>query len=120
VRQRRAGPSRLDTLVALSIVDPGFGGVPAALHHARQGRPLQLDRLVASVRRGQQAPADALSQGLHASTLCTDMRAPWGDSAATGRPPRRAAALPGRVATGRRRDSSAHASGQPHTGNVKG
>jgi pimeloyl-ACP methyl ester carboxylesterase len=82
VRQRRDGPALLDTLVALSIVDPSFGGVPAALHAARQGRPLQLDRLVAAVRRGQQAPAEALSQGLHASTLCTDMRAPWGDSAA--------------------------------------
>lgn len=38
VRRRPAGgPALLDTLVALSIGAPRFGGVPAALHAARRG-----------------------------------------------------------------------------------
>ena len=31
---------------------------------------------------GDQAPADALDQGLHASALCADWRYPWGNSSA--------------------------------------
>jgi pimeloyl-ACP methyl ester carboxylesterase len=85
VRRRHDGPALLDTLVALSIVDPGFRGVPAALRAARQGRAGPLDQLVADVRRGQRAPAEALSQGLHASTLCADLPMPWGSAAAPRR-----------------------------------
>jgi pimeloyl-ACP methyl ester carboxylesterase len=80
VRSRGDGSELLDTLVTLSIVDPSFNGVPEALHAARQGRPAGLDRLVAAVRQGSGASAEVLSQGLHASTLCTDTPAPWGDS----------------------------------------
>jgi pimeloyl-ACP methyl ester carboxylesterase len=82
VRARGGGPELLDTLVTLSVVEPDFRGVPEALHAARQGRPAALDRLVAAVRQGSGATAPELSQGLHASTLCTDMPAPWGDSSA--------------------------------------
>jgi pimeloyl-ACP methyl ester carboxylesterase len=80
VRSRGDGSGLLDTLVTLSVADPGFPGVPEALHEARQGRPARLDQLVAAVRRGSGASAEELSQGLHASTLCTDTPAPWGDS----------------------------------------
>jgi pimeloyl-ACP methyl ester carboxylesterase len=80
VRSRGDGSGLLDTLVTLSVADPGFPGVPEALHEARQGRPARLDQLVAAVRRGSGASAEELSQGLHASTLCTDAPAPWGDS----------------------------------------
>jgi pimeloyl-ACP methyl ester carboxylesterase len=82
VRARGGGVGLLDTLVTLSVVDPTFPGVPEALRAARQGQPARLDRLVAPVRQGSGATAAQLSQGLHASTLCADTPAPWGDSAA--------------------------------------
>ena len=78
VRARHDGPELLDTLTAFSIVAPAYPGILAALRAARQGHPARLDRIVAAVRRGQRAPAAFLSQGLHASTLCGDLRAPWG------------------------------------------
>jgi len=78
VRARHDGPELLDTLTAFSIVAPAYPGILAALRDARQGHPARLDRIVAVVRRGQRAPAAFLSQGLHASTLCGDLRAPWG------------------------------------------
>jgi pimeloyl-ACP methyl ester carboxylesterase len=80
VRQRGDGAELLDALVTLSIVDPTFGGVPEALHAARNGDPAALDRLVDRLRQGDDTPAGQLSQGLHASTLCADTPAPWGDS----------------------------------------
>jgi pimeloyl-ACP methyl ester carboxylesterase len=82
VRSRGGGPELLDTLVTLSVAEPSFRGVPEALHAARQGQPGELDRLVAAVRQGSAATAPELSQGLHASALCTDTPPPWGDSSA--------------------------------------
>lgn len=82
VRSRGGGPELLDALVILSVAEPEFRGVPEALHAARQGQPAMLDRLVAAVRQGSAATAPELSQGLHASTLCADTPAPWGDSSA--------------------------------------
>jgi pimeloyl-ACP methyl ester carboxylesterase len=101
VRSGGGGAELLDTLVALSVVDPRFPGVPEALRAARQGRPERLDRLVTAVRQGSAASAAELSQGLHASTLCADTPAPWGDSAAPVKG--RAAAL--RRAVDRLRDA---------------
>jgi pimeloyl-ACP methyl ester carboxylesterase len=91
VRSRGDGPELLDTLVTLSVVDPSFPGVPEALRAARRGQPVQLDRLVTAVRQGSAASAAELSQGLHASTLCVDIPAPWGSSSTPVRG--RAAAL---------------------------
>ena len=34
------------------------------------------------VRRAQRAPAQVLSQGLHAATLCADTKSPWGGAGA--------------------------------------
>ena len=34
------------------------------------------------MRRAQRAPAQVLSQGLHAATLCADTRSPWGGAGA--------------------------------------
>jgi pimeloyl-ACP methyl ester carboxylesterase len=81
VRARHDGPALLDTLVTLSIADPRYRAVPRALHDARAGRPERLDRLIAAVRRGDQAPASFLSQGLHDSSLCEDYPQPWGGPA---------------------------------------
>jgi pimeloyl-ACP methyl ester carboxylesterase len=78
------GPALLDVLVADSVVAPNFPGVLDALHAARAGRPRALEALIAAVQRYEAAPAMFLSQGLHESTLCLDLTAPWDPSA----PPR--------------------------------
>ena len=78
VAQRHDGVELLDTLTALSIVSPTFRSIIPALREARAGRTGRLDAIVAGVRRGQRTPAGFLSQGLHASTLCGDLRGPWG------------------------------------------
>jgi pimeloyl-ACP methyl ester carboxylesterase len=41
-----------------------------------------LDSWLALTHQWQEAPAEALDQGLHASALCGDWRWPWGSSAA--------------------------------------
>jgi pimeloyl-ACP methyl ester carboxylesterase len=82
VRARHNGPELDDTFVAMSVGAPDFPGVPRALREARQGYPQRLDRLVRAVRRAQRAPAQVLSQGLHAATACADLRTPWGGPAA--------------------------------------
>jgi pimeloyl-ACP methyl ester carboxylesterase len=78
IAQQHNGVALLDTLTALSIVSPAFRRIPDALHEARAGRTEKLDAIVAGVRRGQRTPAGFLSQGLHASTLCGDLKGPWG------------------------------------------
>ena len=82
VRARHDGPALYDTLVALSVGAPTFPGVLAALRAARRGDAGRLERIVRAVRRAQRAPAEVLSQGLHAATACADLRPPWGGSAA--------------------------------------
>ncbi|HEU5416568.1 MAG TPA: alpha/beta fold hydrolase [Streptosporangiaceae bacterium] len=78
VRRYHDGPALFDTLVTMSVGAPSFPGVPAALHAAAAGDPAALRALMARVRAADAAPATALSQGLHASTLCADLRMPWG------------------------------------------
>jgi pimeloyl-ACP methyl ester carboxylesterase len=82
VRRYDIGPELDDTLVAMSVGAPNFPGVLAALREARAGKPAHLRRIVRVVRRAQRAPAQVLSQGLHAATLCADARPPWGGAAA--------------------------------------
>jgi pimeloyl-ACP methyl ester carboxylesterase len=82
VRASHDGPEIYDTLVAMSVGAPTFPGVPAALRAARQGQPQRLQGIVRAVRRAQRAPEDVLSQGLHAATLCADLRPPWGSPSA--------------------------------------
>jgi pimeloyl-ACP methyl ester carboxylesterase len=81
VRARHDGPELDDTLVAMSVGAPSFPGVLAALREARAGHPRHLERIVRVVRRAQRAPAQVLSQGLHAATACADLRTPWGGPA---------------------------------------
>jgi pimeloyl-ACP methyl ester carboxylesterase len=71
----------LDALVTMSVIDPTYPGVPEALHAARLGNRVALDTLIASFRPDPNTPAEALSQGLHASALCTDNPMPWGGPA---------------------------------------
>jgi pimeloyl-ACP methyl ester carboxylesterase len=86
VRRYHDGPKVFDALTLLSIVDPTYRAafdVPSILHRARAGDPAPLANLLATAHTWQQAPADALDQGLHASALCADWRFPWGSSAAS-------------------------------------
>jgi pimeloyl-ACP methyl ester carboxylesterase len=57
VRRYHDGPALLDMLVALSVGDPSFPGVPAALHAAAAGRPDALSALVAQVHAADSATA---------------------------------------------------------------
>jgi pimeloyl-ACP methyl ester carboxylesterase len=91
VRARHDGVALLDALIALSIGPPRLGSLPALLSAARAGQPAALDRLVRAVTAQDKAPAAVLSAGLHAATLCEDMRGPWGGPAVP--PARRARAL---------------------------
>jgi pimeloyl-ACP methyl ester carboxylesterase len=58
---------------------PGTGDVLSALHDARTGNPAHLAGLEQDFD-APQAPEQAYSTGLHAATLCADLRFPWGDS----------------------------------------
>ena len=78
VRRYHDGPAVLDTLVEMSVSDPSFPGVPAALDAAAAGRPASLNALIAQVHASDAATRGELSQGLHASTLCADVPMPWG------------------------------------------
>jgi pimeloyl-ACP methyl ester carboxylesterase len=68
----------LDALVTLSVFDPTYPGVLEALHAAARGRPAGLRQLVRQFGPDAATPAQALSQGLHASALCADNPMPWG------------------------------------------
>jgi len=78
VRRYHDGPALFDTLVAMSVGDPSFPGVPGALHAAAAGQPGALRALMARVHAAEAVTAGELSQGLHTSALCADMPMPWG------------------------------------------
>jgi len=92
VRHRGDGVKIFDTLVTYEFIDPtyrnpdppgvprGFGDAIGALHAARYGNPAHLDQLIQGLSPGGGSP-DGFSSGLHAATLCTDMRFPWGSDA---------------------------------------
>ncbi len=80
VRRTTIATGLLDALVTMSVAEPTYRGVPEALHSARQGDPAELESLVARYGPDPATPADALSQGLHASALCADNPMPWGDA----------------------------------------
>lgn len=82
VRRDRDGPAMLDLMTSMSIVDPTFRPLLAALHTAARGDDGPLRRLMEGYHTGMQAPAELLSQGLHASALCSDSHFPWGSSTA--------------------------------------
>jgi len=85
VAHRHYGPQLLDALTLFSIVDPTFRSefdVADVLHRARRGDLSGLRLMLRTASAWQAAPAEALSQGLHASALCADWRFPWGSSSA--------------------------------------
>ena len=73
----------LDMLTGLSVGAPRGNGAQQALDAAADGNTGHLEGLQAGVSRVMKSwTAEKLSQGLHASTLCADMPAPWGDASA--------------------------------------
>jgi pimeloyl-ACP methyl ester carboxylesterase len=76
------GPEMLDMLTGLSVGAPHDNGAAGALQAAADGNGRPLKGLHAGVLRAMKWPAERLSQGLHAATLCADMPAPWGDASA--------------------------------------
>ncbi len=83
VKNEDNGPQMLDMLTGLSVGAPRGNGAARALEAAADGDTGPLDGLQAGVSRVMKSwGAQMLSQGLHASTLCADMPAPWGDASA--------------------------------------
>jgi len=83
VRERKNGPQMLDMLTGLSVGAPRGNGSARALQAAANGNAAPLEGLQAGVSRVMKSwTAEMLSQGLHASTLCADMPAPWDDASA--------------------------------------
>ncbi|HET6551186.1 MAG TPA: alpha/beta fold hydrolase [Solirubrobacter sp.] len=82
VREHHNGPELLDILTGLSVGAPRGNGAANAIHAAADGNEAPLDGLIDGVQHAMKWPAKLLSQGLHASTLCADMPAPWGDASA--------------------------------------
>jgi pimeloyl-ACP methyl ester carboxylesterase len=73
------GPQMLDVLTALSISHPHLKIAIDLLHAAAAGHRTGLLRLQRGVERRERSyPANLLSQGLHAGTLCADTPTPWG------------------------------------------
>ncbi|MER7767556.1 alpha/beta fold hydrolase [Kitasatospora sp. NPDC096140] len=87
VRQYGNGAQILDALTSYEFTDPNYGGVAEALHEAAAGQPAKLQNFIDTVHQGDAAPANLLSQGLHAATVCADGRFPWGttDTPVAGR-----------------------------------
>lgn len=69
------------TYRALNLPDlpPGVGDLIGSLHAARNGNSAPLDALLTNLASGGD-PVNRFSSGLHAATLCADMRFPWGSS----------------------------------------
>jgi pimeloyl-ACP methyl ester carboxylesterase len=82
-----------DILVILTVIDPRLTdpSIPflSSLHQAAGGNPVPLTNLVMGFYGSNVVRPQIYSSGLHAATLCADMRGmPWGDAGTplTGRP----------------------------------
>ena len=83
VAQEGNGPELLDMLTALSVGKPRDDGYLTAIRQAADGDDASLRRWLTGVGKVVHGyTAAQLSQGLHASTLCADWPAPWGDASA--------------------------------------
>ncbi|MGE5272561.1 MAG: alpha/beta fold hydrolase [Verrucomicrobiota bacterium] len=80
VRHGVDGVKLFDLIVAYEFADPDYTAVLSEIHEARQGNPNPLLGLEANVRRAAGAPPQLFSAGLHAATLCADLRLPWSSS----------------------------------------
>jgi pimeloyl-ACP methyl ester carboxylesterase len=83
------GPDLLDGIVTTTFSEELDRRIPAAVRSALDGDPAPLLRLRRVTRMMNAGPASSLSAGLHAATLCADIRYPWGgpDAPLAGRRP---------------------------------
>jgi len=77
VRHGIDGVKLFDLIVTYEFVDPDYTAVILDLHQARQGDRSQLVALERNVHQASGAPTEFFSAGLHAATLCADLRLPW-------------------------------------------
>jgi pimeloyl-ACP methyl ester carboxylesterase len=82
VRHGVDGVALFDAIVTSEFVDPSYTDMLAALHAARLGSRSDLTATIAQMKQAGTVPAELLSSGLHAATLCTDLRFPWGRTTA--------------------------------------
>jgi pimeloyl-ACP methyl ester carboxylesterase len=68
-------------VMSLSNVNPSFSGIPQMLHEARNGATAKLEEFFRNTSSAG-GPYQDLSAGLHMATICSDLRFPWGTSAA--------------------------------------
>jgi pimeloyl-ACP methyl ester carboxylesterase len=98
VRHGVDGVKLFDTIVTYEFVDPDYTAVLADIHEARQGDRSSLLGLETNVHDAAGAPPELFSSGLHAATLCADLRLPWSSSTPIAARPallaRRLASLP--------------------------
>lgn len=80
VRTYHNGVQILDAITSYEFTDPNYAVVPGLLHEAAGGRPEKLQAFLDTVHKDDAAPAEFLSQGLHAATMCADGTYPWGTS----------------------------------------
>jgi pimeloyl-ACP methyl ester carboxylesterase len=80
VRHGVGGVALFDAIVTYEFFDPSYQGLLGALHEARAGRRAELVELMTRTHDGNAAPPELFSSGLHAATLCSDLRFPWGSS----------------------------------------
>jgi pimeloyl-ACP methyl ester carboxylesterase len=78
VRHGVDGVKLFDLIVAYEFADPDYAGVLSAIHAARKGDRNPLLGLETNVHQASGAPTEFFSAGLHAATLCSDLRFPWG------------------------------------------
>lgn len=76
-----------DAIVTYEFVDPQYQRMIDAIHQARHGDASLLRTLVAEIRRAGNAPPELYSSGLHAATLCADLRLPWSSATPVARRP---------------------------------
>jgi pimeloyl-ACP methyl ester carboxylesterase len=76
-----------DAIVTYEFVDPQYQRMIDAIHQARHGDTSLLQTLVAEIHRAGSAPPELYSSGLHAATLCADLRLPWSSVTPVARRP---------------------------------
>ncbi|MEV5569470.1 alpha/beta hydrolase [Spirillospora sp. NPDC052269] len=95
VRRRTpdGGLALFGDVVGYEFIDPTYrnpgpipgSGLPGdligAMHQAVAGDTRKLDAIEAVMNPADGTPASRLSAGLHAATICSDLRFPWGSSA---------------------------------------
>jgi pimeloyl-ACP methyl ester carboxylesterase len=96
VRHGVDGVKLFDLIVTYEFADPDYTAVLSAIHEARQGDRSPLLGLETNVHQAAGAPTELFSAGLHAATLCADLRLPWSSSTPLAR---RSALLARRLAS---------------------